>query len=192
MGLRDMYDLLEKNSTRDRSRDDKIKDRVTLPDREGVSGDGNKSGIPRSLGTAAGDEWEDDPKDVSKEVKAAQKKYPGNFDKEEMYRLLGIELHESAGEAKVTKSDAKFYYVDVPGHGEVKIRKGNLLGVDKPGLPPDVILKAFKAAGKERNKEQRRRWEKFKKAKKSLPASKPKSRSLSSERPKSRSLRTKK
>lgn len=187
MDLGSMYGLLEQGKTKDKDK----KDRITLPDREGVSGDGNKSGIPRSPKTAAGDEWGAEVTDLDKETKGAQKKYKGNFDKEEMYRLAGVRLEEESG-AKVTKSDAKFYYVDVAGYGEVKIRKGNLLGVTEKGIPPDVILKAFRAAGQERNKEQRRRWEKFKKSKKALSSEKPKSRSIGAKKPKSRSLRPKK
>lgn len=177
MPLEEMYSLLEQGK-KDKGKES-AKDRFTVPDREGVSGDGNKSGIPRSYGTAAGDEWDGDPKDLSKETKAAQKKYPGNFDKEEMYRLLGIELQEaSEGEAKVTKSDGKFYYVDVPGHGEVKVKKGNLLGIGEKGVPPDVILKALKAAGQERNREQREQSKLRLQQAKAWHSKKPESRSL--------------
>lgn len=48
--------------------------RPTMPDREQISGAGNKSGMPRSTGTGAGDY---DPKDLKKpkyNLKAAQKK----------------------------------------------------------------------------------------------------------------------
>jgi hypothetical protein len=191
MDLEGMYIFLEQGKKKPDKGDAAKKDRITLPDREGVSGDGNKSGIPRSPKTSAGDEWGGEVDELDKETKGAQKKYKGNFDREEMYRLAGRPLEEAA-DAKVTKSDAKFYYVDVPGYGEVKIRKGNLLGVDKPGIPADVILKAFKAAGKERNKEQAARWDKFKRTLKPLSSKKPKSRSISSKKPKSRSIRPKK
>ena len=48
--------------------------RPTMPDREQISGEGNKSGIPRTPGTGAGDY---DPRDLKKpknDLKAAQKK----------------------------------------------------------------------------------------------------------------------
>lgn len=200
MDFRGMYGFLEQGEEgeEDPTEDPKKKkgkkrkkeDGITLPDREGASGDGNKSGLPRSPGTAAGDKWGAKPGEVDKETKKAQAKYKGNFDKEEMRRLAGIvSLVEET--AKVTKSDAKYYYVDVPGHGEVKIKKGNLLGVGESGLPADVILKALKAAGKERSKEQKSRWAKFKKSKKVLHPKKPKSRSMT-KKPASRSLRPKK
>ena len=173
--LRQMYPLLE------REKKDKRKNRgheITLPDREGVSGDGNKSGIPRNFGTAAGDEWGSNAP-VPPEVKRAQAKYKGNFDKEEMYALAGVKILAESEDAKVVRDDKKFYYVDVPGHGEVKVKKGNLLGIGEKGVPADVVMKALKAAGKARStKRKEKSKDNLKQAKKAWHSKKPKSRSL--------------